>query len=284
MVVTVVRDNIKGNAQFGKMYIDDIYQCETLENLSTLIPCDTFKLGFRTEGGWYKKEKDKDKYNPFYGIIEIKDVPDRTFILIHPANTTDEIEGCIAVGERRDEANFKIYPSRTSYYPVYQKIANEIAKGGSVSIKITLKRGEKKMFRGLIGNIIKPVAGVFEKNQELKKVKAKNIVKIAQAKSDLQVAQIKAKENIVTSQSKADSSYDMIALKQKSKSKTDEVLVFFAMLPAIGCFIPGLQGYISNGFHILTGTPWFYQFIVIGIYVSTFGLMTLFRVFKGDKK
>ena len=156
MVITVVRDNIKGNAQFGKMYIDDIYQCETLENLSTLIPCDTFKLGFRTEGGWFTKEKDKDKYNPFHGMIEIKDVPDRTFILIHPANTTDEIEGCIAVGERRDEANFKIYPSRTSYYPVYQKIANKIAKGGSVSIKITLKGGNDM---GIIDNFNKIISG-----------------------------------------------------------------------------------------------------------------------------
>lgn len=156
MIVTVVRDNIKGNAQFGKMCIDDVYQCETLENTSTLIPCDTFKLGFRTEGGWFTKEKDKDKYNPFHGMIEIKDVPGRTFILIHPANTTNEIEGCIAVGKKRDEANSKIYPSRTSYYPVYQKIANEISKGGSVSIKITLKRGKDM---GIVDNFNKIISG-----------------------------------------------------------------------------------------------------------------------------
>jgi len=283
MIVTVVRDNIKGNAQFGRMCIDDVYQCETLENASTLIPCDTFKLGFRTEGGFYKKEKNKNKYNPFYGMIEIKDVPGRTFILIHPANTTDEIEGCIAVGKKRDEANSKVYPSRASYYPVYKKIANQIAKGGSVSIKIKSKEGEKKMI-GTIFKSASKVAGVFEKKEELKKMKESNKLKILQAKSDLQVAKIKAKENIVMSQSKADSSYDMIALQQKSKSKTDEVLAFFAMLPAIGCFIPVLQPYISNGFMILTQTPWFYQFIFIGIYVSTFGLMTLFRAFKGGKK
>jgi len=282
MVVNVVRDNIKGNAQFGKMYIDDIYQCETLENLSTLIPCDTFKLGFRTEGGWYKKEKDKKDYNPFHGIIELKNVPNRTFILIHPANTPDELEGCITVGQKRDEANAKIYPSRPSYYPVYQKIATELAKGGSVSIKIN-SGGDKKMI-GTIFKGVGKVAGVFEKKEELKKMKEENKLKIEQAKSDLQVAKIKANETIITSQSKADSSYDMIALRQKSKSKTDEVLAILAMIPAIGCFIPGLQKYIESGFLILTETPWFYQFIFIGIYVSTFGLMSLFRMFRGGKK
>ena len=168
MLVNVIRDKVISDAQFGKIYIDDLYQCETLENAKTLIPCDTYSIGFRNEGGWFNKEKKKHSYKPFRGMLEIKNVNNRSFILIHPSNTTAEIEGCIAVGQKRDEANVRIYPSRISYYPLYQKIADQIAKGGSVSIKITSKGGEKDM--GLINKIvsgsatelIKGVGGVLD--------------------------------------------------------------------------------------------------------------------------
>ena len=168
MLVNVIRDKVISDAQFGKIYIDDLYQCETLENKNTLIPCDTYSIGFRSEGGWFNKEKKKHSYQPFRGMLEIKNVNNRSFILIHPSNTTAEIEGCIAVGQKRDEANVRIYPSRISYYPLYQKIADQIAKGGSVSIKITSKGGEKDM--GLINKIvsgsatelIKGVGGVLD--------------------------------------------------------------------------------------------------------------------------
>jgi len=52
----------------------------------------------------------------------------------------------------------------------------------------------------------------------------------------------------------------------------------------IANFIPQLQPYMANGWQTMgyKGAPWYFEFVIVGIVVSTLGLMRLFRVFRGE--
>jgi len=166
MRITLERDDKINNSQFGKLYVDNVYQCEILENASNLIPCDTFKLGLRTSGGWFEKEKDKKRYKDFRGVIEIQDVPDRKYILFHPANKSGELKGCIAPG--RSRSNDNICSSRLAYYTLYTDICNLLSVGKNVSIEIREKikeeKEEKKMVLGKLfgGGALKSISNVVD--------------------------------------------------------------------------------------------------------------------------
>lgn len=55
----------------------------------------------------------------------------------------------------------------------------------------------------------------------------------------------------------------------------DEWFVVVLSIPLIMCFIPGLEGYVMQGFNVLEGTPEWYQWMV-GIAVSaSFGYRKL---------
>lgn len=58
----------------------------------------------------------------------------------------------------------------------------------------------------------------------------------------------------------------------------DEYLVVLWSIPAIMCFMPGMQGYVRDGFHILaTVTPEWYPIGLLGITGAVFGLKRLKR-------
>lgn len=79
------------------------------------------------------------------GMIEVADVEGRTDILIHPANDTQELLGCLAPGMRYSESNmgsgghamtFWLEESRKAYQRIYPPIRDAI-KGEGASIVIT---------------------------------------------------------------------------------------------------------------------------------------------------
>lgn len=156
-ILKLNRTKKTGNSQFGELYIDDVFECYTLENANTLIPTGTYDTSLRTVGGWYNKESDKEGYSDFKGMVEIH-VEGRKYILIHPANQWHELEGCVAVGQSIDEKKELLKSSRKAYYPLYEKIAGQ-------DIKLEIK--EKEMISA-IGSIftkgfVKDVGGVIDK-------------------------------------------------------------------------------------------------------------------------
>lgn len=194
MKIELIRDNVINNSQFGKLYIDNVYQCETLENASTLIPCSTFKLGLRTSGGWYEKEKNKKRYKSFRGIIEIQGVPDRKYILFHPANKPSELKGCIAPGKSRSNDN--IFSSRLAYYPLYTQICDLLSVGKNVSIEIREKfkkeKGENKMVLGKLfgGGALKSISNVVDDMQFSDEEKEKLKLQFEEIESKLKSKQM----------------------------------------------------------------------------------------------
>jgi hypothetical protein len=88
----------------GKLMVQDpqgkvLFECFTIElpwkeNKTSIscIPTGTYKLALRTS----------QKYAQHIHILQ---VPNRSFILIHPGNYVHELRGCIAVGDKRIDIN-----------------------------------------------------------------------------------------------------------------------------------------------------------------------------------
>ena len=100
-------------------------------------------------------------------MIEIKDIPERKYILIHPANKPSEVKGCIAVGVSRNEVNSRINLSRKAYYPIYDVISSELFKGGDISIRI-LEGGKRAWFLVRFLMLQRFLLGFLNRKQKLK--------------------------------------------------------------------------------------------------------------------
>ena len=136
MHVDIIRYRSSDRSTFGKLYIDGIYQCYTLEDAyraqkvdgETRIPSGTYVLDLRVS----------PRFTPKYGhkMIWVKDVPNFEYILIHCGNTVKDTEGCILVGEAIIESNGVLLNSRSAYNNFYPLIANAINSGKKASITL----------------------------------------------------------------------------------------------------------------------------------------------------
>ena len=74
---------------FGHLHTSNGFDCVTLERKDTLIPAGRYKAGFYSSPSFKRT------------VLLLEDVPDRTFIEIHPADYEYQLEGCIALASRR---------------------------------------------------------------------------------------------------------------------------------------------------------------------------------------
>ena len=97
MELQLEREDPDQEKMFGVMYVDGIYECETLED-----PPRDAKIPGQTAipQGRYQVSLEN---SPRFGkdTITINDVPDFTHIRIHAGNTEKDTEGCILVGQER---------------------------------------------------------------------------------------------------------------------------------------------------------------------------------------
>ena len=87
MRLTINRTGATGEALIGRLYVDGVFECFTLEHLDVCIPAGTYSIEMT--------------YSPaFHRDLPLLDgVPGRSDIRIHPANWPDQLKGCIAVGQ-----------------------------------------------------------------------------------------------------------------------------------------------------------------------------------------
>ena len=115
------------------------FLCYTLEDESrtekvageTCIPEGEYRLGFRTVGGFDAKYADRFA-DIHMGMLEVLDVPNFKYILIHCGNTDEDTAGCLLLGDSQENNNIKengfIGKSTHAYYRVYQEIAEALEK------------------------------------------------------------------------------------------------------------------------------------------------------------
>lgn len=105
MRINVVGYSSGKESSLGVMFINGKFACYTLEDEKrsakvygkTRIPRGTYRIGFRKVGGFNSRYKKKF---PLWhgGMLEILNVPNFKYVLIHIGNKDDDTAGCILVG------------------------------------------------------------------------------------------------------------------------------------------------------------------------------------------
>lgn len=105
MKIKVKRIANKATYTIGKLYVDEKYVCDTLEDAvrdkkiygKTAIPSGTYKITMDVVSPRFKN---RAWAKPYGGKIpRLIDVPNYEGVLIHVGNTTDDTSGCLLVGK-----------------------------------------------------------------------------------------------------------------------------------------------------------------------------------------
>ena len=132
MKITVFRDRLTSNATTGKLLIDGVFECYTLEDYvrqeeapkifgKTAIPYGEYDVVIT--------------HSPHFGydLPLLCSVPNFEGVRIHSGNTATDTEGCLLVGvERGYEA---VYQSRAAFKALFSKIKDALDKGDDVTIE-----------------------------------------------------------------------------------------------------------------------------------------------------
>ncbi len=143
---------------------------------------------------------------------------------------------------------------------------------------------------GLLSKVISfftnPVADLTGSYRERKRIAAETAASVAMAEANFKIAQFEAKARRCEQAEQNDADYDLLVLKNRDKTFMDEVIILFFLALFICHFIPAMQPYMAAGWKAMgyTGAPWYFEFVIVGIAVSTLGLMRLFRAFWGRSK
>lgn len=140
MKLTLKRIALRPTYTIGKLYIDDVYFCDTIEDTvkdlnkngkfdngekkihsKTAIPYGTYEIK------WTYSPRFK-KYTP-----QLMNVPSFEGIRIHAGNTSADTEGCLILGKNKQVG--KVLNSRDTinkFYPIIKKACSN----GKVTIEI----------------------------------------------------------------------------------------------------------------------------------------------------
>lgn len=140
MKLTLKRIALRPTYTIGKLYIDDVYFCDTIEDTvrdlnkngkfdngekkihsKTAIPYGTYEIK------WTYSPRFK-KYTP-----QLMNVPSFEGIRIHAGNTSADTEGCLILGKNKQVG--KVLNSRATINKFYT-IIKEACSNGKVTIEI----------------------------------------------------------------------------------------------------------------------------------------------------
>lgn len=135
------RKYLKENYTIGKLYINDVYFCDTLEDKvvdvdkSGKIDNGEVKIYGQTAIP-YGKYKVVLSYSPRFGRImpRILDVPGFNGILIHIGNTIKDTDGCILVG--RNKTVGMVNESTTTFNELFRQMEVAEKTGENMTINI----------------------------------------------------------------------------------------------------------------------------------------------------
>lgn len=138
MKVLVKRMASDNESTLSLVYVDDEFVCFGIEDEprvvkvagETRIPSGTYDLGLRKEGGFHSRYSVKFP-DIHRGMLEVKDVPNFTFVLIHVGNTEKDTSACLVVGLVADARKrpYKNQSSVDAYTLLYKKVIDEAEKG-----------------------------------------------------------------------------------------------------------------------------------------------------------
>ena len=122
------------------------FLCYTLEDEQralkvkgeTRIPAGIYDIQFRKEGGFHNKYS-KRFSNIHKGMLQVMDVPNFDYILLHFGNNDEHSSGCLLVADSQENniiiKDGFIGKSTNAYKRIYPLIAKELELGNKVTIE-----------------------------------------------------------------------------------------------------------------------------------------------------
>ena len=122
------------------------FLCYTLEDEfralkvrgETRIPAGIYDIQFRKEGGFHNKYS-KRFADIHKGMLQVMDVPNFDYIMLHCGNTDEHSSGCLLLGDSQENnviiKDGFIGKSKNAYKRVYPLIAKELELGNKVTIE-----------------------------------------------------------------------------------------------------------------------------------------------------
>lgn len=126
-------------ATLGELYIDDIFECHTCEDIvregpkvygETAIPAGTYRITI-DRSPRFSKKAGRDVFLPL-----INDVPGFEGVRIHPGNKPEDTEGCVLVGQAVGIDNASVLYSKLAMDKLQPKIQDAINRGEDVWLTI----------------------------------------------------------------------------------------------------------------------------------------------------
>ena len=137
MRLTVRRFITNEKSTIGRLLIDDVTECYTLEDKDRQLENGGIKVPKETAipRGIYKVIVDwSNRFNRL--MPHILDVPQFTGIRIHPGNTDKDTEGCILVGKKVSEDENAVLESKLAYDPLFERIRTAYNNGESILLEV----------------------------------------------------------------------------------------------------------------------------------------------------
>lgn len=140
MKLTLQRRPSIGGATIGKLYIDGVYACATLEDEVREIegvPVSAWKIKGATaipSGEYRVTLEDSNRFGP--DTLTIHDVPGFQYIRMHAGNTSADTEGCPLLGMQSTETTLIGGTSRPAVALVKSEVQRAIRAGETVTIDI----------------------------------------------------------------------------------------------------------------------------------------------------
>ena len=148
MKLELVRAKFGKVSTLGKLYIDGVQECWTLEDVvrprgeakvkgKTAIPTGIYKITLRKEGGFHQRYA-KRFPKTHEGMLWVRDVPGFEWILIHCGNTHEDTQGCVLVGmaPREVKGEYEISHSVDAYKQTYVQVVSALKKGEEVWLTV----------------------------------------------------------------------------------------------------------------------------------------------------
>ncbi|MGI4991004.1 DUF5675 family protein (plasmid) [Halobacteriovorax sp. GFR7] len=151
MELRLIRTHLMGDACCGTLMIRNEHgswekYCATLEDLprdkkvmhTTCIPEGTYEIKKRKVVS-HMTERYRSIYGKMFDFhLELKDVPNYTYVYIHHGNKATDTSGCILVGTKviRSKGNGFILSSRSTFRHLYPMISKALKDGEKVTIEI----------------------------------------------------------------------------------------------------------------------------------------------------
>ena len=129
----------KNNFQFLCYILEDTYRQEKIKH-QTRIPNGKYQIKYRTEGGFYERYKTRfHDINNKRGMLELQNVKDFKYVLIHPGNNKNDTSGCLITGNHANnntDNDGYVGASVDAYKKLYRLIAITLDDDQEVTIKI----------------------------------------------------------------------------------------------------------------------------------------------------